>query len=213
MSWFLSTICFLMLDVHVGGSIYSHHSHHLFWTIILMFETNFEKTVEEHDGTHFMIWFMWCFIILFWMISEIPWTSTVQEQVGPGTSQAPVISMCLWRRSWPSYTRRMQLWSSPPASWRMTPPSSLWLKCFQVNTDLWATGHILRFRWWCPAQTFTFHGAFTVVQGVRSTLMLGTMHQWFKVSETVEPSVSSSATMTADTWRSCCNVLTPRHPK
>ncbi len=93
---------------------------------------------------------MWCLIVLFWMIPETLWTSTVQEQVGPGTSQARVTSTCLWRRSWLAFTRKPQLWSSPPASWQMIPPSSLWLRCFRVNTDLWP----LRSYWKVEAVTF-----------------------------------------------------------
>lgn len=41
-----------------------------------------------------------CFMILFWLFSEMLWTDTGQAQAGPGTSPAPVTSMCLWRKSW-----------------------------------------------------------------------------------------------------------------
>lgn len=84
---------------------------------------------------HLLTWHV-ILIILSWMIPEMPWRDTVQEQVEPGTSQAPVTIMCLWRRSWLIYTRKMQLWSSLPALWQMTPPSSLWQGCFQVNTAI-----------------------------------------------------------------------------
>lgn len=70
-------------------------------------------------------------------MTEKPWTSTAQEQVAPGTSRAPVTTTWRWRRSWPSYTRRMGLWSSPPVSWPMTPLSSLWPKCSQVKALHW----------------------------------------------------------------------------
>lgn len=131
-----------------------------------------------------------CIQYVSWVILVMPWRGTVQERVAPGTSPALVTTTCLWRRSWPSSTRRMQLSSSPPASWQMTLPSSLWLRCFQVNTDLWpltsepqavSVSHISRCSVILPhcrkgvsisGRTLFrgFHAAFTVLYRVRDLL-------------------------------------------
>lgn len=51
------------------------------------------------------------------------------------------------------------------------------------------------------------------LQDVRSTQTQETTHPWFRASGTVEPNASSFATMTVDTWRSCCSARTPWRPK